>query len=120
MNKLAIGIGILFLIALAVPVLAAEGAIVYKDDLCQFWTPGYPDFKLIDGIREKSVQTPSGFSLFTCKGQLKEGVTPPKKAVKIYGIGGNVWCMYGLGATLDWSMVITPSGQARHNCYFRI
>ena len=42
MNKLAIGIGILFLIALAVPVLAAEGAIVYKDDLCQFWTRDIP------------------------------------------------------------------------------
>ena len=114
MKKLAIGLGILFLLALAMPVLAA-GAVVTKGDACSFWVPEQP--YIVIGVG-KSVVTPSGNELFTCKGQLDPTLyTFPKKALTISREDFPGISCYNPEDT--WSMVITPSGQASLVCQIK-
>lgn len=116
MRKLAIGIGILFLIALAMPALAANGnaAVVEKDTGCGIYVGPYGGAILASD--SQGVINGNNWK-FTCFGQLADGVTPPEKAFKINEVTDpDVICIYNGMVADSFNTVITPSGQVILSC----
>ena len=123
MKKLAIGIGILFLIALVMPTLAVgNGAEVGKDFVCGIYTGDYgtvipevsPDFGFLFTEDSQYVINDNIWKL-TCRSQITENF--PAKAVNYRSTVG---CMPlgESGPNSDvWNVVITPSGQVTLTCH---
>jgi len=115
MRKLAIGIGILFLIALAMPALAnGNGAVVEKDIGCGIDTGDFGG-GFITASDSQSVINGNNWKL-TCRGQLTDNV--PLKAVKYNEDTTPAQsCRLSGEITDDWTVVITPSGQVTLTCH---
>jgi hypothetical protein len=115
MRKLAIGIGILFLIALAMPALAnGNGAVVGKDIACGIYTGDYGT-GFIAASDSQSVINGNNWKL-TCHGQIAD--TFPIKAVKYNEDTTPAQsCLLSGQITDDWNVVITPSGQVTLTCH---
>jgi hypothetical protein len=122
MKKLAIGIGILFLIALAVPAFAVgNGAVVGRDYVCGIYTGEYgtpipwvsPDFGFLFTENAQYVINDNVWKL-TCHGQITENL--PTGLVKYESTSG---CQpFGPGSIDSdvTTVVITPSGQVILTC----
>ena len=112
MKKLAFVIGLLFLIALAVPATAGgNGAQVYKDIFCPIYTGEYGTFNPSAGfgilITYDSRYIMKGNVLkLICHGHLTENF--PSEAVVYGGPGGG----FPYSDADSWQVVITPSGEA--------
>ena len=120
MKKLALGIGILFLIALAIPALAVrDGAEVVKDQRCRIIPQDYGD-EFIFTWDTQYVINNNNWKM-TCRGQLAEGVLTPLRAV-IYNEATTpeLDCHLRDYITQDWQKVITPSGKITLTCHGKI
>ena len=110
MKKLAFVIGLLFLIALAVPAMAGgNGALVYKDVWCPIYTGEYGTmYPTGFGIlyTEDSWYIGNGNNLKRiCHGHLTENF--PSEAVLYRGTLGS----FPYFEADAWQVVITPSGE---------
>jgi hypothetical protein len=118
MRKLAIGIGILFLIALAMPALAdGNGAVVGKDTPCGIYVGDYGGG--IVASDSQYVINGNNWKL-TCHGQIAAPF--PVKAVKYNEdtTPAQACNLHNAGQTQVWETVITPSGQVTLTCHGKI
>ena len=113
MKKLAFGIGVLLLLAIVLPTMAAP-AELEKDISCN----------LLDAAGDYTIQgtgnmfsTSSGNSILVCKAQLTGNF--PVKAVIWDNANTGRSCGTKLGITEDFQEVITPSGQISMTCHFK-
>jgi hypothetical protein len=118
MKKMAIGIGIILLIALAMPAFAISdnAALVIKDTDCGVIDAGG---NIISTDGSIFVSTSSGNALVVCKAQLPDPATFPDKAIKWTPDNFNIPCGTSLGTTNDFQEVITPSGQIMLVCHYQ-
>ena len=112
MKKLAFGIGVLLLLAIVLPTMAAP-AELEKDTPCN----------LLDALGGISVEgtgnvvsTSSGNWILVCKAQLTGNF--PVKAVKWNNANTGRSCVTKYGITENWQEVITPSGRISMTCHF--
>jgi hypothetical protein len=115
MKKLAFGIGVLLLLAIVLPAMAAPAQVV-KDVDCKV-----PN--AVGGLiatTGKEVATSSGNSMIVCKAQLNPLTDVfPAKAVKWDFASLGLKCWTGFGLTENWQAVITPSGQVSMTCHYK-
>ena len=118
MKKIAIGLGVLLLLAIVLPTMAAP-AVIKKDIFCVIPAPEGPVVETT-GIAVAASDN-SGNSMIVCKAQLDPIINPwPLKAVKLdFESLGGVLCYTGFDSTENWQAVITPSGQATLTCHFK-
>ena len=103
MKKFIMGIGILFLIVLAIPALAANGAVVITDPGCSWMQNVFP--------KSQAVLTPGGEWKFTGIGTIPEGMNLPKKAENYSLPCDSRW---GIG---EAKITMTPSGLVLISCH---
>ena len=117
MKKLAFGIGVLLLLAIVLPTIAAPAEKIKPID-CFIPTLEGPTV-LTTGMAVAASDN-SGNSMIVCKAQLDPTINPwPLKAVKIDFESSGLVCGTGFDLTEDWQAVITPSGQATLTCHFK-
>ena len=112
MKKLAFVIGLILLIALAIPVMAGgNGAVIYKNTLCQIYTgdygtvtPGYPGFGVLFAEDSRFIMN-GNIQKLICHGHLTENF--PSKAVMY----GNTTGDFPYGGADAWQVIITPGGE---------
>jgi hypothetical protein len=110
MKKLAIGIGMLLLLAIVMPAVAAP-AVVNKNVDCNLIDAEGHIFTVADSGREVGTSSNNANSMIVCKAQL-DPLTQlfPDKAVKWDFASTGIYCSTGFGITEDYQAVITPSG----------
>ena len=116
MKKLALGIGILFLIAFVIPVAAnGNGAVVEKDSLCGIYVGDYGSGAVF--TEDSQFVANENTWKLTCHGQITDNF--PLNAV-IYNedTTPSINCGWGIYFTEDgWKTVITPSGEVTLTCH---
>ncbi len=111
MKKLALVIGLIFLLALAIPAMAGgNGAVIANDNFCPIYTGEYGTilpvgYGIIFTYNSTYVTTGNVLKII-CHGQLAENF--PAKAVVLKGTSGT-FPYVGADA---WQVVITPGGEA--------
>jgi len=121
MKKLAFVIGLVFLVALAVPAMAGgNGALVHKNGFCPIYTgeygtivPGDPPFGLLFTEDSRFISNGNVMKVI-CHGHLTENF--PSKAVR-YGDSTGDFPYVGADG---WQVVITPSGEVTLTAYMRV
>jgi hypothetical protein len=121
MKKLAFVIGLIFLLALAVPAMAGgNGALVHKNGFCPIYTgeygtifPGDPPFGLLFTEDSRFIMNDNVIKLI-CHGQITENFPP--EAVR-YGSSMGDFAYVGVDG---WQVVITPRGEATLTAWKRI
>ena len=110
MKKLAFVIGLMFLIALAVPAMAGgNGAVVHKNGFCPIYTGDYgtivPAGYGILFTEDSRFITNGNVMKVICHGHLSENFPP--EAVRYGGSTGD----FPYVEADAWQVVITPSGE---------
>ncbi len=113
MKKLAIGLSVLLLLAIVIPVMAEPATVENDKEDCYIWTP----FGFVDGTYQ-AVYTNNANEIgkATCSGVLPDPSLAPKSTYKDF----EITCSFGGFWTDEANLVVTPSGNVKATCHFRI
>jgi hypothetical protein len=116
MKKLVIGLGILLVIALAMPVFAdGNGAVVGKNSRCGIYVGDYGTGRAWTEDSQFVINE-NNWKL-TCHGQITDNF-PLKTVIYDEDTAPGGICGWGSYFTEDgWKIVITPSGQVTLSCH---